>query len=110
MFSLATDGSSDEEDNFFPILITHQDDQTGLITTSFVDMPVVNSTTGASIADAIKSSLKSVDLDLEQVLTFSSDNASVMNGRHKGVLGLIQTDNPNIYGMGCPCNLSPFGS
>ena len=110
MFSLATDGSSDEKDTFSPILITHQDDQTEFITTSFVDMPVVNSATGANIADAIKSSLKSVDLDLEQVLAFSSDNASVMNGRHKGVLGLIQTDNPNIYGMGCPCNLSPFGS
>jgi hypothetical protein len=40
MYSLATDGSSDEEDKFFPIIITHEDVHTGLVTTSFIDMPV----------------------------------------------------------------------
>jgi hypothetical protein len=33
MYSLATDGSSDEEDKFFPIIITHEDVHTGLVTT-----------------------------------------------------------------------------
>ncbi|KAK1903977.1 6-phosphogluconate dehydrogenase decarboxylating [Dissostichus eleginoides] len=32
-YSLATDGSSDEEDKFFPVLITHVDEGTGRITT-----------------------------------------------------------------------------
>jgi hypothetical protein len=32
MYSLATDGSSDEEDKFFPIIITHEDVHTGLRT------------------------------------------------------------------------------
>ncbi|KAF3838183.1 hypothetical protein F7725_009951 [Dissostichus mawsoni] len=32
-YSLATDGSSDEEDKFFPVLITHVDEETGRITT-----------------------------------------------------------------------------
>jgi hypothetical protein len=40
MYSLATDGSSDEEDKFFPIIITHEDVHTGLVTTSFTSLIV----------------------------------------------------------------------
>ena len=36
LYSLATDGSSDEEDKFLPILISHED-PAGLITTWFID-------------------------------------------------------------------------
>jgi hypothetical protein len=50
MYSLATDGSSDEEDMFFSIIITHEDVHTGLVTTSFIDMPVVNMATGENIS------------------------------------------------------------
>jgi len=106
MFSLATDGSSDEEDKFFPILITHEDQTTGLITTSFLDMPGVNSATGENIAEALRDSLSQCDLSLQQCLSFSSDNASVMTGRHKGVLGYLHQRNKDIYLMGCPCHLS----
>lgn len=77
MFSLSTDGSSDEEDkkkhpntNYTPRWSNWI-----YIITSFVDMPVVTTATGANIADAIKSSLKSVNLDFEHVLALSSDNA-----------------------------------
>jgi hypothetical protein len=54
MYSLATDGSSDEEDKFSTIIITHEDVHTGLMTTSFIDMPVVNMATGENITSAIK--------------------------------------------------------
>ena len=53
MYSLATDGSSDEEDKFFPIIITHEDVHTGLVTTSFIDMPVVNMATGENITNRV---------------------------------------------------------
>ena len=33
-----------------------------------------------------------------------------MNGRHKGVLGLLQKENINIYAMGCPCHLSALAA
>jgi hypothetical protein len=40
---------SDEEDKFFPIIITHEDVHTGLVTTSFIDMAVVNMATCENI-------------------------------------------------------------
>jgi len=111
MFTLATDGSSDDEDKFFPVLITHEDQITGLITTSFLDMPVVNSATGENIATALKDSLRKCDLSLKQCIAFSSDNASVMTGRHRGVMGYLQKDtNTDIYLMGCPCHLSALAA
>jgi hypothetical protein len=45
---------SDEEDTFFPIIITHEDVHTGLVTNSFIDMPVVNMATGENITTAMK--------------------------------------------------------
>uniref|UniRef100_H3BC19 HAT C-terminal dimerisation domain-containing protein n=1 Tax=Latimeria chalumnae TaxID=7897 RepID=H3BC19_LATCH len=110
MFSLATDGSNDEEDKFFPVLISHEDKKTGLVTTSFLDMPLVNLAGGKNIADALKQSLRDVGLDLQQCLSFSSYNVSVMTGRHKGVLSVLHKENKEIYGMGCPCHLSALAA
>jgi hypothetical protein len=45
---------------------------------------------------AMKKSLGDVGLDLQQCLSFSTDNASVVTGRHKGVLGLLHQENPQI--------------
>ena len=60
MFSLATDGSSDEEDKFFPVLITYEDKTTGIITTAFLDMLLVNEATGHNIKDAMQNSLQKI--------------------------------------------------
>ncbi|XP_033113732.1 uncharacterized protein LOC117114233 [Anneissia japonica] len=50
MYLLATDRrSSDEEDTFFPVLITHEDKTTGLITTSLLDMPMENEASGKTL-------------------------------------------------------------
>jgi CO dehydrogenase nickel-insertion accessory protein CooC1 len=69
-------------------------------------MAVVNMATCENITTAMKKSLGDVGLDLQQCLSFSTDNASVMTGRHKGVLGLLHQENPQIYGIGCACHLS----
>ena len=74
-------------------------------------MPVVNMATGENITTAIKKkSLGDFGLDLQQCLSFSTDNASVMTGRHKGVLGLLHQENPQIYGIGCACHLSALAA
>ena len=109
-YSLATDGGSDEEDKFFPVLITHVDEETGLITTSFLDMPVVNEATGENIASALKASLKQGGLDVEQCVAFSSDNASVMTGQHRGVMSYLRKGNKDIHLVGCPCHLSALAA
>jgi hypothetical protein len=33
-----------------------------------------------------------------------------MTGRHKGVLGLLHQENPQIYGIGCACHLSALAA
>uniref|UniRef100_H2ZX01 HAT C-terminal dimerisation domain-containing protein n=1 Tax=Latimeria chalumnae TaxID=7897 RepID=H2ZX01_LATCH len=109
MFSLATNGNSDEKDKFCPVLIFHED-KNGLVTTSFFDMPVINLAGGENIGDVLKQSLRDVGLDLQQCLSFSSDNASVMTGRPKGVLSVLHKENKEIYGMGCPCHLSTLAA
>ena len=106
LFFLATDRSSDEEDKLFPVLITHEDQTTGLITTSFLKMSVVNSATGENIAHEFRDSLSQRDLSLQQCPSFLSDNASVMTGRHKGVLCYFHQRSKAIYLMGCHCHLS----
>ena len=42
-YGLAIDGSSDKDDTFFPVLVRHVDKNSGLILTSFLDMPNINS-------------------------------------------------------------------
>ena len=42
-FRLATDGSNDKDDKFLPILIWHIGKDSGLVETSFLDMPDINS-------------------------------------------------------------------
>ncbi len=42
-YGLATDGSSDEDDKFLPILLRHVGKASGLIETSLLDMPNINS-------------------------------------------------------------------
>ena len=73
-------------------------------------MPVVNKATGENIVNALEASLAKAGLSLAQCLAFSSDNASVMTGRHKGVLGILKQENPNIHGMGCGCHLSALAA
>ena len=38
----ATDGSSDEDDKFLPVLVRHIDKDSGLISTSLLDTPNIN--------------------------------------------------------------------
>lgn len=73
-------------------------------------MPVENEASGENIANAMKQCLTDVGLDMQQCLALSSDNASVMTGLHKGVLGLLHAENSRIYGMGCPCHLSALAA
>ena len=103
-YSLATDGSNDNEDKYFPVLITHwMNDQ---VTTSFLDMPVTNEATAKNVYTVITDSLTTNKIGLHKCVAFVSDNASVMVGKHQGVLALIKRQNQAVYGMGCACHLS----
>ena len=42
-YGLATDGSSNKDDKFFPVLVRHVDKDSGLIMTSLLNIPNSNS-------------------------------------------------------------------
>ena len=42
-YGLATDGTSDEDDKFLPVLVRYADKYSELIVTSFIDMPNISS-------------------------------------------------------------------
>jgi hypothetical protein len=104
-FSLATDGSSDVDDKYFPVLVTHWH-TSGMVVTSFLDMPIVNQADAENITNACLNSLDNFNLDISRCVAFCSDNASVMIGKNAGMLALLQRKRKHIYGMGCVCHLS----
>uniref|UniRef100_H3AC39 HAT C-terminal dimerisation domain-containing protein n=1 Tax=Latimeria chalumnae TaxID=7897 RepID=H3AC39_LATCH len=104
-YSLSTDGSSDNDDKYFPILATCEDSE-GLTGTRFLDMPTVNY--AKNIAEIVEKYLSTSGLSLSNGAAFVSDNASAMIGKHRGVPNLLQEKRSGgkIYGVGCACHLA----
>ena len=106
----ATDGSSDENDKFLPMLIRHFASN-GLVTTSLLDMPDINTGSDSHVMfQTCNSSLMRASLSWEIGCTYSSDNNSSMIGKNKSLLNLIkdaQSELPQkIFDVGCPCHLA----
>ncbi|XP_030832549.1 uncharacterized protein DDB_G0271670-like isoform X2 [Strongylocentrotus purpuratus] len=51
------------------------------------------------------SELKNWGISWKDCVSFGTDNASVMLGKHKGVAAYINKENPNVYISGCSCHL-----
>ena len=102
---LSTDGSNDNSDKFFLIILTHSDD--GRVRLSLLSVPVVKepSATGQNIFNMLDAELHKYNLNWDKCLAFGSDNAPVMSGTKKSVLGLIKEKNDAVYFAGCPCHL-----
>ena len=96
-------GDNDNEDKNFPVLITHWINSQ---VSAVLDMPGTNDVTAKNIYTVITDSLTKNKIGLHKCVAFVSDNASIMVGRHKGVLVLIKKQNQAVYGMGCACHLS----
>ena len=48
-YRLATDGSNDEDDKLLPVSVRHADKYSGVITTSLLDIPNINSGSTADV-------------------------------------------------------------
>ena len=89
-FGFSTDGSSDENDKFLPMLIRHFASN-GLVTTSLLDMADINKRSDSQVMfQTCHSSLMRASLSLETCCTYSSDNTSSMIGNNKSLLKLIK--------------------
>ena len=110
-FCLATDASSDECDKYLPVLIRHQNPTTGRIITSLLDMPAISKGDAASLFTTCDAVIQEADLSWKHCVAYSSDNASVMIGRHNSLLSKIRDAQKDagavqsVFDVGCPCHL-----
>ena len=89
-FGFATNGDSDENDKFLPMLIRHFASN-GLVTTSLLDMPDINKGSDSQVMfQTCNSSLMRASLSWETCCTYSSDNTSSVIGKNKSLLKLIK--------------------
>ena len=105
-FSIMMDESNDKTNKSCIILVRVLDSEKGVVSTRFLDMPVVNIGTAKNLFDALKLSLTNKGLDFSKALSFMSDNANVMKGVRSGVQKLIKNEHPNLYDVGCICHLA----
>ena len=104
-WSLATDGSSDVDDKYFPFIIRHWDD-TGRVVPTFVDMPVCNQATAANIFGALDECAQRYKLRWERCCSYAGDNATVNSGIRNSIMSRIKEKQPDVYSAGCSCHLS----
>ena len=108
-YGLATDGSSDEDDKFLPILVRHVGKASGLIETSLLDMPNINSgSTAQKMYDVCNEVIDDFSLDWDNCITYSSDNTNSMVGAHNSLLKKIKDSqgDQKVFDVGCPCHLA----
>ena len=109
-FGLATNGSSDENDKFLPILIRYFATN-GLVTTPLIDMPDIGKGSDwDTMFETYTSSLRKASLSWEICWTYSSDNTSPMVDKNKifwNWAKMPKGESPqNIFDIGCPCHLA----
>ena len=77
-YRLGTDGSSDEGDNL-PVLVRHVDRDQGLIATSLIEMPNINSNTTAQQSyDVCIEVREAFSLDCDNFVTYFPDKTNSM--------------------------------
>ena len=108
-YGLTTDRSSAEDDKFLPVLVWHVGKVPGLIETSLLDMPNINSGSIAQqMFDVCNEVIESFSLYWENCTTCSSDNTNSMIGAHNSLLKKIKDSegDQKVFDTGCPCHLA----
>ena len=60
---------------------------------------------GENIFNAVDATFAEHRIPWEKCLALGCDNANVMTGEKKGVLGCMRNRNPDMYLSGCCCHL-----
>ncbi|CAM4720294.1 unnamed protein product [Leuciscus chuanchicus] len=105
-FSIATDGSTDMDDvKLYPLVVRVYDPSVGKIVVVLLKIVECRESTGEGIYNLIDQELNKRKIPWGNCVSFSADNASVMQGLRKGVAAFIKSQNPQIYMVGCACHL-----
>ena len=95
--------------NFLPVLARHVRKVSGLIETSLLDVPNINSgSTAQQMFDVCNGVIESFSLDWENCITLSSDNTNSIIGAHNSLLKKIEDSHGDqkVFDGGCPCHLA----
>ena len=110
-YGLATDGSSDEDDKFLPVLVRLVDKDLTLIATSLLGMPNMKiDSIPQHMYDVCNEVREAFSLDWDNCDTYSSDSANSMTGKHNSLrqnIGSAQDDR-KIFNVIWPCHLAHF--
>ena len=91
-YGLTTDGTSDEDDKFLPILVRYIDKDSGLIATSLLDMPNINSgSTAQQMNDVYNEVREAFLLYWDNCVTYFSDNTNSVIGQRNSLLQKIRS-------------------
>ena len=105
-FSIAINGSNDNDSKIHPILVTFYDEEIGKIVSCILALnPLQERATGKNIAYSILNLFEKLYIPLTNCIAFASDNAPVMVGEKSGVIHFLQEKNPYIISIGCNCHL-----
>ena len=81
-YGLATDGSSYKDDKHLPLSVGHVDKDSGLIATSLLDIPNINSSsTAQQMYDVCNEVKDAFSLDWDNCVTCSLVNKNSVNGQ-----------------------------
>jgi hypothetical protein len=105
-FSVATDGSNEGDDKFFPINVNVLSIDGLSVEKHLLSFPSLKEdATGKNIFNLLDKELQHFDIGWEKCMAVGSDNAAVMTGKHKGVIAYCREKNENVFMAGCPCHL-----
>jgi hypothetical protein len=103
-FSLAIDESNDRNcDKSLAILVRYFTEKSE---TRFLAMPVCNIGTAANIFEHLQQVFVDNNIPWSNLVSFMSDNCSVMTGRNNSVVTRIKEKAPAVFDFGCVCHLA----
>ena len=108
-YGIPTDGSNDENDKHLPILIRHVGKISGLIETSLLDIPNINSgSTTPQMFNVCNEVIENFSLEWNKCVTYSSDNTNSMAGCKNSLLKKIKDAQAEqkVFDVGCSCHLA----
>jgi len=106
-YSVATDGSNDYGAiKLYPLIVRYFNDNIGRVVCVLLKMlECTESSTGEKIFDLLDGEMSKHSISWTNCLSVAADNASVMQGKSKGVAAYLCKKAPTVYMLGCACHL-----
>lgn len=104
-FTLSLDGSNDaEEKKLVPLTVRVFDNEHGVVKTKFLSMCLLNAGTAIAYFEKLEEVFVSNNIPWSNCIALSVDSASVNIGRHNSIKSRLESKNPSVYTLGCPCH------